>query len=77
MTATTRGRPGVSKIVERNPVLTLRSHPIRFNGLPEGDVRDPEAYKTAIARLPKGSAVISELSGCSSLYQALDLSAKY
>lgn len=29
-----------------------------FNGLPEGDVRDPEAYKTAIARLPKGSAVI-------------------
>ncbi|KAJ9110682.1 hypothetical protein QFC19_001511 [Naganishia cerealis] len=29
-----------------------------FNALPEGDVRDPEAYKTAIARLPKGSAVI-------------------
>lgn len=30
-----------------------------FNALPEGDVRDPEAYKTAIAKLPKGSAVIS------------------
>ncbi|GHJ89275.1 hypothetical protein NliqN6_5677 [Naganishia liquefaciens] len=29
-----------------------------FNALPEGDVRDPEAYKTAIAKLPKGSAVI-------------------
>lgn len=32
---------------------------LRFTGLPEGDKRDPEAYKTAIARLPKGSAVIS------------------
>jgi D-galacturonate reductase len=30
----------------------------RFNALPEGETRDPEAYKTAIAKLPKGSAVI-------------------
>lgn len=35
---------------------------LRFTGLPEGDKRDPEAYKTAIARLPKGSAVISKSS---------------
>lgn len=42
--------------------------PVRFTALPEGDKRDPEAYKTAIARLPKGSAVISE-------YEIADLAA--
>jgi hypothetical protein len=31
-----------------------------FTAYPEGDVRDAEAYKGAIEKLPKGSIVISE-----------------
>lgn len=32
----------------------------RFTAYPEGDVRDAEAYKGAIDKLPKRSVVISE-----------------
>jgi hypothetical protein len=42
--------------------VDLRAGLVRFTAFPEGDVRDAEAYKGAIEKLPKGSIVISESS---------------
>ena len=61
MVGTSGGKfPAIREHLKKNIEEVYKNMDTSFKGYPEGDVRDPEAYKAAIAKLPKGSAVISE-----------------
>lgn len=59
MAGTNGGKfPEVREHFQKNIGDVYRGLDLTFRGFPEGNVRNAEAYKEALAALPKGSAVI-------------------
>lgn len=59
MAGTNGGKfPEVREHFKKNIGDVYKGLDLNFRGFPEGNVRDAEAYKTALRALPKGSAVI-------------------